>query len=71
MPKGGEIMDNKLLAAAILLGMQNRFYETEHRDYINAIVDQLVDSMGLHKEIEIADIIAQAFEQPRKKKAYE
>ena len=61
-------MDNKLLAAAILLGMQNRFCETEHRDYINAIVDQLVDSMGLHKEIEIADIIAQAFELPRKER---
>jgi hypothetical protein len=62
--KGGEIMDNKLLAAAILLGIQNRFHGTEHQDYINTVINHLIDLMGLHKEIEVADIIAQAFERP-------
>ena len=57
-------MDNKLLAAAILLGIQNRFHGTEHQDYINTVINHLIDSMGLHAEIEIADIIAQAFERP-------
>jgi len=57
-------MDNKLLAAAILLGIQNRFHGTEHQDYINTVINHLIDLMDLHKEIGIADAIACAFERP-------
>lgn len=61
-------MDNsKLLAAAILLGMQDKFAGTEHEDYMDNMTNWLIDLLNLYEEIAIVDgALAEVLERPKK-----
>jgi len=59
--------NSKLLAAAILLGMQDKFAGSEHEDYINNMTNWLIELINLYEEITIVDeTLAQVLERPKK-----